>query len=94
LTAEHRTVWKLLQRMKSAVGTSTNGRNHRCFTKYFDRLVTQAGGKWVVIAAGQIIKIGPKQSLKRMVKQAKARYPNETPLVAPIPTDQDLQCIL
>ena len=51
-------------------------------------------GRWVVIAAGRIIRIGPKRSLKRMVKQAKTRYPDETPLVAPIPTDQDLQCIL
>ena len=76
------------------VATSGNGQNHRCFTKHFNRLVTQAGGQWVVIARGQVIEVGPKRSLKRMVKQAKARYPGETPLVAPIPTDQELQCIL
>ena len=80
--------------MKTSSRTSTNGANHRCFTKQFNRLVTQAGGQWVVIAGGQVVRTGPKQTLKRMIKEAKARHPGDTPLVAPIPTDQDLQCIL
>jgi len=80
--------------MKKKSPTLTNGSNHYCFTKQFDRLVTQAGGQWVVIAGGQVIRIGPKRILKRMIKEAKARHPNDTPLVAPIPTDQDLQCVL
>ena len=80
--------------MKKKSVVVKNGANHRCFTKHFNRLVTQAGGKWVVIAGGQVIRIGPKQALKRMVREAKVRYPDKTPLIAPIPTDQDLQCIL
>ena len=80
--------------MKKKSPTSTNGANHRCFTKQFNRLVAQAGGQWVVIAGGQVVRTGPKQVLKRMIKEAKARYPGDTPLAAPIPTDQDLQCIL
>ena len=80
--------------MKKQSVVIKNGANHRCFTRNFNRLVTQAGGKWVVISAGQVIRIGPKQALKRMVREAKTRYPDKTPLIAPIPTDQDLQCIL
>ena len=79
---------------KVGVLRSSNGRNHRCFTQHFNRLVTRAGGQWVVIAGGKILRIGPKQALKRMVGEARRRYPEDTPLVAPIPTDQDLQCIL
>ncbi len=73
---------------------SAHSRNHRCFTQYFSRLVAHMGGRWVVMAGGHILWIGPKQSLKRMVSEARTRYPEDTPLVAPIPTDQDLQHIL
>ena len=80
--------------MKKALTTRKNGSNHQRFTKEFNRLAARAGGKWVVIAGGQVVQIGSKQSLKRMVKQARAQYPDETPLVAPLPTEKDLQCIL
>lgn len=80
--------------MKKQLVTHANGRNHRCFTRHFNRLVTRSGGRWVVIAGGHIVQVGPKRALKRMVEQAKTRHPNDTPLVAAIPTDQDLQCIL
>ena len=80
--------------MKKQFVTLKNGRNHLCFTRNFNRLVTRAAGQWVVIAGGQIVQIGPKRTLKRMVERVKAQHPDETPLVAPIPTDQDLQCIL
>jgi len=72
----------------------SNGRNHRCFTQHVDRLVTCAGGQWVVVAGGKILGIGPKRALKRMVRDARRRYPEDTPLVAPLPTDQDLPCVL
>jgi len=80
--------------MKRTAPTLKNGRNHRCFTKHFNRLVARSGGQWVVIVDGRIAQIGPKSRLPRMVKQATARHPDAIPLVAPIPTDQDLQCIL
>ena len=86
-----KTLVKAMNKKKHSI---RDGRNHRCFTRHFNRLVTRAGGQWVVIAGGQVIQIGPKRALTRMVGQAKARYPEDTPLVAPIPTDQDLQCIL
>ncbi len=79
---------------KKKTPTPKNGVNHQCFTKQFSRLSEQAGGRWVVIAGGHIVRIGSKHLLKRMVQQARAQYPNETPLVAPLPTEKDLQCIL
>ena len=73
---------------------ASHGQNHRCFTKQFNQLVAKSGGQWVVISGGEVIRIGPKRLLTRMVQQAKMRHPGQTPLVAPIPTDKDLQCIL
>jgi len=80
--------------MKKKSLTSTNGANHRCFTRQFNRLVARAGGQWVVIAGGQVVRVGPKRTIKRMIQEAKARHPADTLLVAPIPTEQDLQCVL
>ncbi|MCD6220438.1 hypothetical protein J7K43_08665 [Candidatus Calescamantes bacterium] len=69
-------------------------KNDAYFSAHFEELVNKHGGKWIVIAGGEEIAIGNKHELSQMLKKARKKYPNETPLAAPIPRKEELQCIL
>ena len=56
--------------------------------------VKKHGGKWAVIAGGEAIGFANKEDLSRLVKKARKRFPKETPLVSPIPREEELECIL
>lgn len=69
-------------------------KNDAYFSEHFESLVDRHGGKWIVIVNGEKIAIGYKHELSKMLKKAREKYPNETPLAAPIPRKEELQCIL
>jgi len=69
-------------------------KNDAYFTKHFESLVDKHGGKWIVIIDGKEIAIGYKHELSKMLKEARKKYPDKTPLAAPIPRKEELQCIL
>ena len=68
--------------------------NDECFRKHFAELVEQNDGEWVVIAGGEIVGIGPEEQVSEMSRQARELHPDDTPLLAPIPTADDIECIL
>lgn len=68
--------------------------NDACFRKHFKKLVAQHGGEWVVIAGGEIVAVGPEESVSEMRQKARDLHPDDTPLVSPIPTPEDIECIL
>lgn len=69
-------------------------RNDAYMRKNLSKLMARHGGKWAVISGGRLIGVGPKSSLKRYFELAKKKNPNETPLVSPIPTKEQVHCIL
>jgi len=69
-------------------------KNDEYFSKHFNQLVKKYGGEWIVIAGGRKIGIGDKSQLKALVDQARKRFPKDTPLVSPIPREDEIQCIL
>ena len=68
--------------------------NDECFRRHFTELVEQHGGEWIVIAGGEIVGIGPEAQVSQLSRKARELYPEETPLLAPIPTADDIECIL
>ena len=69
-------------------------RNDLYLRKNLKKLMAHHGGEWIVISGGQPIGIGPKRSLKRYFKIAREKNPRGTPLVSPIPTREQVHCIL
>jgi len=68
--------------------------NDECFRRHFAELVEQHGGKWVVIAGGEIIGVGPEERVRAMSQKARKAHPDDTPLLAPIPTVDEIECVL
>jgi len=64
------------------------------FREHFAWLVREHGGKWIVLARGKLIGIGKKDKIPALVQKAQATYPDTTPLIAPIPTKEELECVL
>lgn len=64
------------------------------FKKHFARLVREHGGEWIVMAEGKVIGIGKKDKLSGLVSKAQASYPKSRPFIAPIPTKEELECVL
>ena len=62
--------------------------------KHFTRLIKEHGGQWIVIVNGRKFAIVPKSRLSQTMKKARKLYPRQAPLVSPIPTSDELQCIL
>lgn len=71
-----------------------HNKNDLYLSKNLKKFITKHAGKWVVIAGGGLIGVGSKKSLKRYMKIAREKNPNEIPLVSPIPTKEQVQCIL
>ena len=52
------------------------------------------GGEWIVLAKGNLIGIGKKDKLNELVLRARSKYPDGIPFIAPIPTKDELECVL
>ena len=66
----------------------------RYFRKHFNRLVRENGGQWIVLAEGKLVGIGKKKKLPGLIQKIHLNYPKATPFVAPIPTKEELECVL
>lgn len=64
------------------------------FRKHFARLVRQYGGQWIVLAEGKLIGIGTKRDISVLLRKAQTSYPNSIPFIAPIPSKEELECVL
>jgi len=64
------------------------------FKKHFAALVREHGGEWIVLAEGKLIGIGKKKEVPHLIEKARAGYPNSTLFLAPIPTKEDIECVL
>ena len=64
------------------------------FRKNFSKLVREHGGKWIVLAEGKLIGIGPREKISALVEKAREIFPKATPFLAPIPTEEELECVL
>jgi hypothetical protein len=74
--------------------SSRGDADHRYFQTHLSRLVRERGGEWIVLAEGNLVGIGKKQRVPGLIKKARSRYPHATPFAAPIPTKEDLECVL
>jgi hypothetical protein len=68
--------------------------DHRYFQTHFGRLVRERGGEWIVLADGNLVGIGKKERVPGLIQKARSKYPYATPFAAPIPTKEDLECVL
>jgi len=68
--------------------------NDEYLSKHLSGFVKRYGGKWVVIAGGEAVGFSDREGLSRLIKKARRRFPKETPLISPIPKEEELECIL
>ena len=68
--------------------------NDRYFNDHLSEFVKDHGGEWVVIAGGQLIGFARKDNISRLVKKALKMFPDDIPLLSPIPREEELECIL
>jgi len=99
----HETVEMVMVKQKKTVRTQANLNRQEqfysdpddyYFRKHFARLVREHGGKWIVLAGGKLIGIGKKETMPGLIRKAQLKYPNARPFIAPIPTREDLECVL
>ncbi len=64
------------------------------FRKHFSYLVRRHGGEWIVLSEGKLIGIGKKDKVRGLVGKARGIYPKSTPFIAPIPTKDEIECVL
>jgi Family of unknown function (DUF5678) len=64
------------------------------FKTHFAQLVRQHGGEWIVLADGKLVGVGKKKNIRSLVRKARAQHPNAIPFIAPIPTKEELECVL
>lgn len=67
--------------------------NDEYFKKHISEFVKTHGGEWVVIAGGELIGFAHKENISKLVKKARKQFPKDTPLVSPIPREEELECI-
>ena len=68
--------------------------DHDYFARHFPSLVRKHGGKWIVLVQGHLVGISHKGKLAGLIAKARAQYPGGTPFIAPIPTRQEIECVL
>ena len=61
---------------------------------HFCELVKKHGGKWIVLTEGKLIGIGSSADIPALMEKARAAAPSAIPFLAPIPTPEDLECVL
>lgn len=68
--------------------------NDEFFRTHISEFVKSHAGEWVVIAGGQLIGFVHKENISKLVKKARKQFPEDIPLVSPIPREEELECIL
>lgn len=68
--------------------------NDTYFKDHLTEFVKKHGGEWVVIAGGQLIGFGDKNNISRLMNKAREMFPDDIPLLSPIPREEELECIL
>jgi len=68
--------------------------NDEYFGNHISEFVKKHGGEWVVIAGGELIGFIHKEGISKLVKKARRQFPEDIPLVSPIPREEELECIL
>ena len=68
--------------------------NDRYFQRHFARLVGEHGGKWIVLVGGELIGIGKQKQVSRLIRKARENHPHSVPFASPIPTREELECLL
>ena len=68
--------------------------DHQYFASHFTRLVRKHGGQWIVLVDANLIGIANKNRLASLIKKARAEYPDRIPFIAPIPTKDEIECVL
>ncbi|HEY3303822.1 MAG TPA: DUF5678 domain-containing protein [Candidatus Binatia bacterium] len=81
-------------RQRASIQTPYSDPDDRYFKKHFGQLVREHGGKWIVLADGELIGIAEKKQIAKLVEKAQSNHPNAAPFIAPIPTKEDLECVL
>lgn len=66
----------------------------RFFRKHFTQLVREHGGEWIILAEGKLVGIGKRGKIPALIRKAKSNHPDATPFIAPIPTKEELECVL
>jgi hypothetical protein len=66
----------------------------RYFKTHFAQLVRDHGGEWIVVAEGKLVGMGRKRNIRSLIRKAKSKHPDAIPLIAPIPTKEELECVL
>jgi hypothetical protein len=66
----------------------------RYFKTHFAQFVREHGGKWIVLAEGELVGIGRKKNIRSLIRKARSKHPDAIPLIAPIPTKEELECVL
>lgn len=69
-------------------------RDDEYLRKNFSELIKKHGGKWIVIVNGEKFAVVSKVRLADAMREVRKKYPRTPPLVSPIPTTHELQCIL
>jgi len=68
--------------------------NDSYFKEHLTEFVKEHGGEWVIISGGQLIGFARKDNISRLMKKAKKMFPDDIPLLSPIPREEELECIL
>jgi hypothetical protein len=68
--------------------------NHDYFSSHFEELVKNHGGKWIVLSKGDLIAICEGSELNHRIDEAEKKFPRDIPFAAPIPREEDIECLL
>ncbi len=68
--------------------------NDTYFKEHLSAFVKEHGGEWVVIAGGQLIGFARKDNISALMKKAREMFPDDIPMLSPIPREEELECIL
>lgn len=68
--------------------------NDEYLSKHFSSLIKKYGGKWIVIVNGKKFAIVPRTRVRKTIEEARKKFPGSIPMLSPIPTTKQLQCIL
>jgi hypothetical protein len=66
--------------------------NDAYYTEHFEELVDNHGGKWIVMADGEVVAICYAHEMDPYIDQIRAR--GIVPFAAPIPRPEEIECLL
>jgi len=72
--------------------TQYDNPNDAYFGSHFEELVDNYGGKWIVMAEGEVVAICEGHEMPHYADQIRKR--GITPFAAPIPRPEEIECLL